>query len=215
MNENTKPVLENHDGVLTLVWNGMELCGDFTRMLPRIKKEKLSGELLVRTAKIKTLGENPVAVDCTAGLGEDSFLLAACGFKVLLFEYNPVIFALLEDAVKRARVIPELHEISERMTVINEDSISGLKKLGFTPDLIYLDPMFPSKQKNALTQKKLQMFQQLEMPCMDEKSLLESAISVSPKKIIIKRPLKGPFLSDVKPNYSISGKAVRYDCIVP
>ncbi len=215
MKENSKPLLEKRDGILMLTWNGMELCGDFTRMIPRLKKENLNGELLVRAAKIKTLGENPIAVDCTAGLGEDSFLLAACGFRVYLFEYNPVIFSLLEDAVKRALEIPELKETAGRMTIINENSITGVKNLNFTPDLIYLDPMFPSKQKNSLTQKKLQMFQQLELPCMDEKFLLESAFSVSPKKIIIKRPLKGPFLSDIKPNYSISGKAVRYDCLVP
>ncbi|MBQ4243593.1 MAG: class I SAM-dependent methyltransferase, partial [Clostridia bacterium] len=35
-----------------------------------------------------------------------------------------------------------------------------------------------------------------------------------PHKIVIKRPLKGPFLAGRKPDYSLQGKAIRYDCIV-
>ena len=37
------------------------------------------------------------AVDATAGLGEDAFLLAGAGFQVNLYERNPVIAALLYD----------------------------------------------------------------------------------------------------------------------
>ena len=33
--------------------------------------------------------------------------------------------------------------------------------------------------------------------------------------MVIKRPAKGPYLAGIKPSYSIDGKAVRYDCIVP
>ena len=63
--------------------------------------------------------------------------------------------------------------------------------------------------------KKLQLLQKLEAPCSDETELLEAAIQAGPKKVVIKRPLKGPYLADRKPAYSIRGKAVRYDCIVP
>ena len=34
-------------------------------------------------------------------------------------------------------------------------------------------------------------------------------------KIVVKRPVKGPFLAEVKPSYQVVGKAVRYDVIVP
>ncbi|MBQ9863677.1 MAG: class I SAM-dependent methyltransferase, partial [Lachnospiraceae bacterium] len=47
-----------------------------------------------------------------------------------------------------------------------------------------------------------------------EEALLNAAISLKPKKIIIKRPLKGPFLAGVKPSYSLKGKAIRVDVIV-
>ena len=46
--------------------------------------------------------EHPRAVDATAGLGEDSLLLAAAGFEVTLCEADPVIAVLLEDALTRA-----------------------------------------------------------------------------------------------------------------
>ena len=83
-----------------------------------------------------------------------------------------------------------------------------------SPDVILLDPMFPARQKSALVKKKLQMIQKLEIPCAGEAELLLAAMKAGPKKLIIKRPPKGPFLADVKPDHSITGKAVRFDCIV-
>ena len=79
------------------------------------------------------------------------------------------------------------------------------------PDLIYLDPMFPARQKSGLIVKKLQLIQKLEQPCFQEEELLLAAQSMHPQKIIVKRPLKGAFLAGRKPNYSIKGKAIRYD----
>ena len=34
----------------------------------------------------------------------------------------------------------------------------------------------------------------------------------NPDKIIVKRPLKSEFLAGRKPSYTLSGKAIRYDC---
>ena len=53
---------------LALVGDGMELRGDFSRMLPRLRQGRLQQELLVKAARIKGV-EAPTAVDCTAGLG--------------------------------------------------------------------------------------------------------------------------------------------------
>ena len=199
---------------LTLVSEGQELRGDFTRLLPRLKQNLLNQELLVRTAKIKNAEGELTAVDATAGLGEDSLLLAAAGFHVRMYEHNPVIYALLRDALRRAEEIPELAEIVSRMQVFNEDSVAAMAQLETTPDVILLDPMFPARQKSALVKKKLQMIQKLEIPCAGEAELLRAAMNARPKKLIIKRPPKGPYLADVKPDHSITGKAVRFDCIV-
>lgn len=162
--------------------------------------------------------ERPVAIDATAGLGEDSLLLAAAGFRVHLFEYNSVIAALLLDAMERAREVPDLREPVSRMELHVGDSIEAMNRaedsIGGIPDLVLLDPMFPERQKSALVKKKFQLIHRLESPCMEEETLLNAAIAAGPRKILIKRPLKGPWLAGRKPGYSISGKAVRYDCIL-
>ncbi len=198
---------------LCLVWEDQLLRGDFTRLLPRLKGGKVLSELLVRAAKRK--GEGPfTAVDATAGLGEDSLLLAAAGFEVQMYEKNPVIFCLLQDALIRAAGVPELAPIVSRMQIHNADSIQAMQALEQTPDVILLDPMFPERQKSALVKKKLQMIQKLESPCMDERELLLTAMEARPGKLIVKRPPKGPYLAGIKPDHSIEGKAVRFDCFV-
>ena len=199
---------------LSLISEGQILKGDFTRMLPRLKAGKLQGELLVRTAKIKGADGPLTAVDATAGLGEDSLLLAAAGFQVILYERNPVVYELLRDTLDRASAIPELAEITARMDVRNGDSIEAMARLEFTPDVILLDPMFPERQKSALVKKKLQLLQQLEKPCDDEAGLLRSAMEAKPQKILIKRPVKGPYLAGIRPSYSVAGSVIRYDCIL-
>ena len=197
---------------LSLLSEGQMLKGDFVRLLPRLKWNNLSKELLVRAARIKDHTHTLTAIDATAGLGEDSLLLAAAGFQVKLYERNPIIYELLGDALKRAAKTPELAEIVARMQLFHEDSIQAMKRLEASPDVILLDPMFPERQKSALVKKKLQMIQKLEFPCVDEEELILSAMKAGPKKLIIKRPPKGPYLAGIKPDYSLTGKAVRFDC---
>ncbi len=199
---------------LSLVSGELVLRGDFTRMLLRIRLANLQRELLVKASKIKNADHTLTAIDATAGLGEDALLLAAAGFSVQLYEYDPVIAALLRDALRRAAEMPELTEIVGRMQLFEEDSLTALPELTASPDVILLDPMFPERQKSALIKKKFQLLQKLERPCADESDLINAAIAAHPRKIVIKRPLKGPYLAGRKPSYSLKGKAIRYDCLV-
>ena len=188
---------------------------DFSVIKRRIKPGKIEGELLIKAARMKNHpAESLRLVDGTAGLGEDSFLLAAYGFNVLLIEKNPNIFKSLNSILSQAALDEDLSLIVKRMELVEGDSIDLLRNLDFTPDIIYLDPMFPKRKKSGLVKKKMQMLQELEEPCQDEEGLLESAIYSNPHKIVIKRPAKGPFLCDRKPSYSIKGDIIRYDCIV-
>lgn len=198
---------------LALVRDGMEVRGDFSKMLPRVKQGTLQRELLVKAAKIKGVTQ-PVAVDATAGLGEDSFLLASAGFEVTLCEFDPVIVALLRDAVDRARADARTAAAAARMTVVHGDSKEILANLPQAPDVVYLDPMFPARTKSAAVKKKFQLIHDLEAPCTDEHELVQAAIAAHPRKVVVKRPIKGAFLDGIKPSHSVSGKAVRYDCIV-
>ncbi len=238
-----RPHLEHGEDGLTLTDGKLSVRGDFEKLLPRIRRGNLHGELLVRAAGFRSMAagkpapaggsgrgslqeaDAPVVLDATAGLGEDSFLLAAAGFRVELYERDEVIAALLKDALARAEDYPELLPAVSRMTLHCEDSIAAMQSIAQAreagedasaafPDVIFLDPMFPGRTKSALVGKKFQLLQQLEKPCDDEEALLSAAISARPRRIVIKRPAKGPYLSGRKPDFSLPGKAVRYDVIL-
>lgn len=204
-------------GGLWLCGDGLRTQGDLVRLLPRLAPHALARELLVRAARTRGV-EQPHAIDATAGMGEDSLLLAAVGFEVDLYERDPVICELLRDALRRASEHPKLEPAAARMHLHGEDSTEALRALAeeaTRPDVVFLDPMFPARQKSALVKKKFQLMHQLEAPAADEGALLEAALAACPRKIVVKRPSKGPFLAGRKPSYSIGGKAVRYDVIVP
>ena len=201
---------------LTLTDGAMELRADFSRMLPRLRQGRLSHELLVKAAKVKGVAE-PVAVDATAGFGEDSLLLAAAGFTVELFERDAVIAALLADALERAADDPALAPVVARMHLNAGDSLAGMGALaarGTRVDVVYLDPMFPGRTKSAAVKKKFQLLHHLERPCDSEAELVDAARALGPRKVVIKRPVKGPYLAGIKPSYQLAGKAVRYDVLV-
>ena len=101
------------------------------------------------------------------------------------------------------------------MTLVTGDSVAGLAALPEPPDVVYLDPMFPARTKSAAVKKKFQLIHHLEAPCQNEGALLAAAISAGPRKVVVKRPAKGPHLAGVKPSHSLAGKAVRYDVIIP
>ena len=208
-------LLRADDRGLSLAVGGMELRADLTRMLPRLRPNNLHGEFLVKAAKLKGFVDTPHAVDATAGFGEDSLLLAAAGFEVTMFERNPVTAALVRDALRRAAEEPGLAAAVSRMELVEGDGVEGLAGLAFTPDVVLLDPMFPAREKSASVKKKAQMLQHLEAPCGDEEALLAAALAACPRKVVVKRPPKGPHLAGSKPAYSLAGKNVRYDMYIP
>lgn len=221
-------LVKDADGYLALESGDMRINCDFARSIRRIKGGNLGRELLVKAAKIQdTRVSVPLAIDATAGLGEDSLLFAATGFRVKMFEKNAMIAALLRDGLKRVKEFGGekiLFDAVSRMELVEGDSVYAMREMANRtseqddiaerPDVILLDPMFPEKQKNSLTKKKLQLLQMLEEPCEDEDALLDAAMALEPRRIIIKRPLKGPYLAGRKPTYSLEGKTVRIDCIL-
>lgn len=200
------------DGRLTLCGGGMQLAEDFCELLPRLRHDRLGRELLVKAARVRGV-ESPAVVDATAGLGEDSLLLAAAGATVTMCESDPVIALLLADALRRAAGDPQLAGIVSRMTLVEADSVAVLGGLTEPPDVVYLDPMFPSRTKSAAVKKKFQLLHRLEAPCEDQDRLMAAALASDPRKVVVKRPVKAPIPADVKPSHSIAGKAVRFDVI--
>ena len=113
-------VLFNSKGV-SLTGYGLAYQGDFENMLHRVTNGRLQHEMLVRASKSEKPGRK--AIDATAGMGEDGFLLAAQGYEVTLYEQNPVIAVLLKDALRRAKKHPVLKEIAARMKLTDRKSV--------------------------------------------------------------------------------------------
>ena len=199
---------------LALTGDGMKLRADFSDMTDRLRSDRVRGELINKAVGIKHLQDDPLIMDATAGFGEDSILMAAAGFRVVMFERNMIIAMLLKDALTRAQTVEGLSDITTRLQLRCEDSIKAMNNKLIHPDVIYLDPMFPQRNKSGLIKKKFQLLQKLESPCDEEEELFDSACRLSPSKIIVKRPLKGNALALKKPGYCIKGSTVRYDCYV-
>ena len=153
------------------------------------------------------------AIDATAGLGRDSFLLASYGATVHLCERQPVVAALLADGLRRGRQEMEVGAILERMHLHKLSATEYLRSCsdGEAADVIYLDPMFPPSGKTALVKKEMRLFHDLVGQDMDADSLLAVALAKARHRVVVKRPPHAPVLGGTAPQLAVSGKAVRFD----
>lgn len=186
---------------------------DFDRPAVRHRAFHPGRELLVQAAKVRHT-ESPLLIDATAGLGRDGFLLAAAGFRVQMVERNPIVAALLRDGLERAARLPRLAAITDRIHLSVGDALEYLVRLEEQPDVIYLDPMFPQRSKTAKVKQDLRLLQLLDDHDDDPEQLLQAALAIQPKKVVVKRPLKGTVLQGAPPSYTLRGKTVRFDIYV-
>ena len=107
----------------------------------------------------------PSVIDATAGLGRDAFVLASIGCQVRLVERHPVVYLLLQDGLNRAYQDAEIGEMMrQNMQLLDVHHIAELNPQTEGADVIYLDPMYPHKQKSALVKKEMRVFQHLLVP---------------------------------------------------
>ncbi|MEP1445326.1 MAG: class I SAM-dependent methyltransferase [Paraglaciecola sp.] len=152
-------------------------------------------------------------LDATAGLGRDAFVLSSLGCVVDMIERSPVVAALLQDGLDRAAVAEELSSwLPKRMQLCHGVAIDLLNNwTGTRPDVVYLDPMFPHRKKSAAVKKEMRLFQQLLGPDEDADLLLEPALLLAKKRVVVKRPSGAPYLAGKKPEIEMLGKANRFD----
>jgi len=155
----------------------------------------------------------PSMIDATAGLGQDALLLATLGCQVRLIERSPIIAALLSDALQRALADVATAEIAQRMRLIQADAGDFLGNLDTLeqPDVIYLDPMFPKRNKSALVKKEMQLFQLLLDSNDSGDDLLAIALNHAKQRVVVKRPSKAPYLAGIKPNLQFNAGKIRFD----
>jgi 16S rRNA (guanine1516-N2)-methyltransferase len=157
--------------------------GKYTPKSPIIRAVSVPG---------KTFEETHV-VDATGGLGVDSFTLAFMGFKVTLIERDPIIFTLLQDGYQRGLQSDEIKEVLSRITLVNEDSFDYLKRLygdgtKEMPDVIYLDPMYPHRDKVALPKKTMILARRFLPQTAGLEEFVESTRHYCKHKVVLKRP---------------------------
>lgn len=159
-------------------------------------------------------GFTPHVLDATAGLGRDAFVLASLGCKVTLMERMPVVAALLEDGLARAELNADIGTmISEQMELIHASSLEKMS-LAQAPDVVYLDPMYPHREKSAAVKKEMRVFQSLVGEDLDADGLLAPALELAKYRVVVKRPSYAPPLDDKKPSTSIKMKKNRFDVYV-
>ena len=152
-------------------------------------------------------------LDATGGFGRDAFIMASHGCRVRIAEKNPITAALLEDGLLRAANHPETRVICERISFTFGNSLDLLsgKNNAESFDVVYLDPMFPRRNKSAQVKKEQQILQELTAPEDDIENLLALALRKAGRKVVAKRPKSSSPLPGPKPSYHLGGRVIRFD----
>ncbi|HIC45231.1 MAG TPA: 16S rRNA methyltransferase [Methylophaga aminisulfidivorans] len=171
------------------------------------------GQPLAKAVGMKQ-GHTPYIIDATAGFARDAFVLASLGSTVTMLEQSPVISLLIEDALQQEEMDDEVRLITQRMMIHHANAIDFLSTVQERPDVIYMDPMYPSRDKSALVKKEMQALHQLIGPDTDSEELLSVARQVALRRVVVKRPKGAEFVGNQKPSASIQSKNTRYDLYV-
>lgn len=180
-----------------------DVRGEQQRSWPAPKKGPLAQAIGRKTRLV---------VDATAGWGQDSFQIFRMGCEVLCIERSPVMAELLQDGLRRLAEQPWMQELGIMPPhLLAGSAMEILPTLGFRPDCIYLDPMFPPKRKkSALARKSMRILRDLLGDDADRDLLFAAAWQAAGKRVVVKRPDYAEPLGGT-PDGSFQGKLVRYD----
>lgn len=200
--------LSTVEGRLSLCLPGFSpLSVDFSRKSLQKRRDAGKKQGLVRACK-------PMSgiriIDATAGWGRDAAILASFGAEVLMLERQPIMASLLSDGLMR-----RLETDNLSLSLLPVDALSHLMTLPKEtyPDVIYIDPMHPVRQKSALVKKEMQALQQLFGSDDDVLALINCAVLRIKQRVVVKWPQRLPSL--LTPQMSFPGKTVRFDVYWP
>lgn len=170
-----------------------------------------SGQMIAKAIGIRS-GIRPTVLDATAGLGRDAFVLAQLGCSLRLVERHPLVAALLEDGLQRAAEDVEVAPIVARMRLSADNAITLMRDWREAiPQVIYLDPMFPHRQKSALVKKEMRLLRPLAGDDEDAPALLAAALALASYRVVVKRPRQAPPITGQAPGYALNGQSCRFD----
>lgn len=205
-------VIDNHilprlsvtlDKLVLLSEDFQPLFVDFNSISVQKRRDEGKKQGLVRACKpVKGMR----IIDATAGWGRDAAILSSFGSEVLMLERQPMMAALLTDGLRR--ILPAS---SLKLSLVHADTKDYLQSLAEDeyPDVIYIDPMHPVRQKSALVKKDMQILQRLIGSDDDVSALIQLAITRTRHRVVVKWPQRLPAI--LQPDSSIEGKTVRFD----
>lgn len=170
-------------------------------------------QAIARAVGLKAGVQQITVLDATAGLGRDAFILASLGCTVQLVERSPIIATLLIDGLSRASQDPKGARVTQSMTVVSDDAKKILAAITpeDSPDVVYLDPMFPHCAKSALTKIEMRLIRNIVGDDKDADMLLPLALKKARKRVVVKRQRHAPILEGCAPSFVVKGKSNRYD----
>ena len=194
------------------------VSADFGNAAMRHRRRSGQNELLGRAVGVSASRQPPI-LDATAGLGRDSFVLADMGCSVTLCEREPVIAALLQWGLAAAAASEDawLARVARRMALRTGDARDVFADGAVPADVIYLDPMFPPRDKSAAVKKEMALFQLLldsDTARHEAADLLAWALGQDVARVVVKRPARAAPVAGAVPSHHIAGKAVRFDVYV-
>jgi 16S rRNA (guanine1516-N2)-methyltransferase len=217
----------------------IDFCPDKNSRMGKRGSRESGTDLLIKAVAPKKSSRYSV-LDLTAGFGQDSLILALNGAsRVCMVERDPIVFALLQDAMRRINLLSPHSELAQLLSeslslragdgkdFIRSKVLEGIED---RPDICYLDPMFPPRTKSAAVKKGMQILHGLldtqqtnddsvKERLEEERQLLKAALEAAKSRVVIKRPLKSPPLggedSETQcPSYAIEGSVNRWDVYV-
>lgn len=143
-------------------------------------------------------------LDVFAGFGIDGLALAR-HVEVTLIEQSPIVFVMLKEFADRMSLRADIR--------MGDGPNQLLDNSGGAYEVVYLDPMFPTRNKKALPNRAMQHLQALD----DSEQILEEGVaelisiarSCALDRVVLKRRLRDPQIE--KPNFSLKGRTVRFD----
>ncbi len=184
------------------------LSGEFQQRLKTLSKAQ-------PLFKAMALEKGERVLDATAGLGKDAVSFCHYGVSVTAVEENPIVFALLEDGLRRAMLHPQFHKkFSGKIELVHGSSLDYMNEIKERPHTIYLDPMYPVDPKSAKPKKEMAFLREIltdrdNLSRQNIEQLLEIALKTALKRVVLKRPLASEPI--IKPSHSFESKLVRFD----
>ncbi len=205
----------------SLQQNKQRIAVDFVAGASRYRRLQGGGrgQPVAKAVGLKAGNIVPSVLDATAGLGGDAFVLASLGCTIRLCERSRLAFVLLNDGIQRAKNSDDrdVQEIVARMHLLSTDAVRYMQQLLSAdatqekPDVVFLDPMFPEKRKNAAAKKTMTAFHALVGADEDADALLPLALQVAQRRVVVKRPRHAPVLAGIKPSLVLEGESTRFD----